>query len=987
MRKLTLLLLLGVSLGTSAQTPGGVDGSELWFKVAPLTTDLQGYYRWQDFSGDSIRLVLLDNRGTKSELTIPQSSVHYFNFNPSLWLSDSFRSLSASLKRCNLSQATVVGVFAPELSTIGNDMVLLGIDGRKNDGAILSKDKVARSAGTEPLDYGSTAGEDFLYQSSDSLSENGFKESALRVVSYFKINSPSTSLWGDNSNSTVLLGTPYSASNYGTVFTTSQFGNNAFKGYAPELIVFGRMLTPQERRQVESYLAIKYGITLKGSYLDSEGNLLWDIAENEVYHHRVTAFGTDTAGSLFQPLSTTSYEESPMYSALKDNGTYCDSNPYNLSSASRLLVMGREAGNAMPDKDYTFWGDDNAPLATYTSPNDSLWHIMKRTWLVKTNMSSVPDTTRTRWTGQGFEVSKNSFIDNLVQDEAASGAYAITPAFAEGGGAFEFTCPTSHPTFDIGFAGNGGNTCLYGFRFGNDGNVYVITNGTVSKSAVATDVDGSDISIRKDSTAIYLRVDGIGNAARSISLPQSAKTNVSIGVIRTETADVPLALYGLRTGGIGDVGSFAELSHDLTPNKEFADYSRKRTVMLIDPNGEGEFDTGSNSNVRCSKPDIARGKTVFRNIFWDEDGSGSDVFTFAYYDGISVEATPTPSTCENGVSRNDGSIDIGINIGTPVYSYTLSVDTVAGKVSGETITSGTFLGETHRIENLAPGAYTLSVSQGGGNDIYATGNALYTSYSHDTRTYTSGDISWTVADTKSNYRVGLEPSLTDEITQYGFDVRGDKAHIIIGGHTSLTQYVTIKEGDVLSVSVGSMQVSYKLNGKTVHHEYIWSLRAWRFCIKYGKGETHITGLTVNGNPVGSFTTRGNVQIETPKKATTTMTVYVGSECDGSLPNGTLAKESRFAGTTNPSASADTSRQDENFTVNASATGIYDAKLIQDMPVAATLMVFDVSGKLVVSRQMTGEKTKWADFQIPSPGVYVVKAISENGEHTRKIFVK
>lgn len=38
-------------------------------------------------------------------------------------------------------------------------MVLLGIDGRRNDGAILSKDKVARSAGTEPLDYGSTTGE------------------------------------------------------------------------------------------------------------------------------------------------------------------------------------------------------------------------------------------------------------------------------------------------------------------------------------------------------------------------------------------------------------------------------------------------------------------------------------------------------------------------------------------------------------------------------------------------------------------------------------------------------------------------------------------------------------------------------------------------------------------------------------------------------------------------------------------------------------
>ena len=122
MRKFTSLLLLGFALGSFAQTPGGVSGSELWFKTAPLNSDLQGYYRWQDFSGDSIRLMLLDSRGVKSELTLPNSSVHFFNFNPSLWLADGFRSLSAKLKHGNLSQATVIGVFAPEMATIGKDM-------------------------------------------------------------------------------------------------------------------------------------------------------------------------------------------------------------------------------------------------------------------------------------------------------------------------------------------------------------------------------------------------------------------------------------------------------------------------------------------------------------------------------------------------------------------------------------------------------------------------------------------------------------------------------------------------------------------------------------------------------------------------------------------------------------------------------------------------------------------------------------------------
>ena len=365
------------------------------------------------------------------------------------------------------------------------------------------------------------------------------------------------------------------------------------------------------------------------------------------------------------------------------------------------------------------------------------------------------------------------------------------------------------------------------------------------------------------------------------------------------------------------------------------------------------------------------------------------MFTFAYYDGLDVDAEPTPSSCENGVPQNDGSIEIGVNIGTPVYNYTLTVDTVAGMEHGTTIASGTFIGDTHRIDSLAPGTYTLSVTQGGGNDIYGSGNALYTSYSHDTHTYLSGEITWTVAETNSNYRVGLEPALTDEITQYGFDVRGNKAHIIYNGYTSITQYATIKEGDVLSVSVGSMQVVYRVNGEVFHRETVWSLRAWRFCIKYGTGETHITNLMVNGKPVESFATSGNVQIETPKSNTVNLTVHVGSECDDTLLNGTEEmREKQNFEIQNGNDTGDTEQNNLIVNEKGNATRIYDAVLERDITSSATLIVFDASGRMIENKDMEGESVKNTEFRVPGPGVYIIKALTADGkEFTRKIIVK
>ncbi len=77
-------------------------------------------------------------------------------------------------------------------------------------------------------------------------------------------------------------------------------------------------------------------------------------------------------------------------------------------------------------------------------------------------------------------------------------------------------------------------------------------------------------------------------------------------------------------------------------------------------------------------------------------------------------------------------------------------------------------------------------------------------------------------------------------------------------------------------------------------------------------DTILTDLTVNGTPVTSFTTRGNVQIETPKKCTTTMTVYVGSECDASMPNGTQARENHVGSSDRQADNSFISGEDRGF---------------------------------------------------------------------------
>jgi len=83
-------------------------------------------------------------------------------------------------------------------------------------------------------------------------------------------------------------------------------------GFIGELIVFdeNRLLSEEELLRINSYLALKYGVTLKDEsgnptdYIASDGNTkIWTKASNEGFGNRITAIGRDDNSGLLQKQS------------------------------------------------------------------------------------------------------------------------------------------------------------------------------------------------------------------------------------------------------------------------------------------------------------------------------------------------------------------------------------------------------------------------------------------------------------------------------------------------------------------------------------------------------------------------------------------------------------------------------------------------------------------------------------------------------------
>lgn len=112
-----------------------------------------------------------------------------------------------------------------------------------------------------------------------------------------------------------------------------------YKGVIPEIILFNRYLSPRERQKVESYLALKYGISLNQefpvSYFNSEGEIIWNAELHTTYNQNIAGIGKDDVSGLYQKVSESTQTPGVMKIALH---------------------------NELKNNSFIIWGDNGRPL-------------------------------------------------------------------------------------------------------------------------------------------------------------------------------------------------------------------------------------------------------------------------------------------------------------------------------------------------------------------------------------------------------------------------------------------------------------------------------------------------------------------------------------------------------------------------------------------------------------------------------------------------
>jgi hypothetical protein len=178
----------------------------------------------------------------------------------------------------------------------------------------------------------------------------------------------------------------------------SEGWDGSWDGRIGEIITFSNRATDFERRNILSYLAIKYGITLgvngtSMSYTNSDGNVVWDATANSGFNFDIAGIGLDNISRLNQKQSKSINPTEVMTIGLTDILATNTANTNTFATNKSYLVWGANGGT-MVDSGVNL-NIDLGPttITTITEVVNRKWKVVETGGDVGTTRVAIPTSS------------------------------------------------------------------------------------------------------------------------------------------------------------------------------------------------------------------------------------------------------------------------------------------------------------------------------------------------------------------------------------------------------------------------------------------------------------------------------------------------------------------------------------------------------------------------------------------------------------------
>ena len=146
--------------------------------------------------------------------------------------------------------------------------------------------------------------------------------------------------------------------------TTSQLN-----GMLTEIVSYSSPNSAINQQKIQSYLGIKYGVTLQDvssvvtthrlndvDYIDSQGTVIWDTSANTAHNYDIAGIGRDDQSLLDQRQSRSQNDETDVTGPTSGFLTMALTNTYNTNNENISNTT------ALNDREFLVWGNNNASL-------------------------------------------------------------------------------------------------------------------------------------------------------------------------------------------------------------------------------------------------------------------------------------------------------------------------------------------------------------------------------------------------------------------------------------------------------------------------------------------------------------------------------------------------------------------------------------------------------------------------------------------------